>query len=429
MTTRRLHPAGFTLLEVMFAVVVLMLGMIFVASQFPAGLYLSRQIVDATTESLEGQNTAAMMALELDQVAAYTPPGGGTQISFVGPASTDVFCTTGKQVYFLNRANIMADSLNDTNKDVVIDEPTNRYFYSPKEPSSPFEYNKSIPGYYVLEDRTATLSEMRPQSLGMFTVPMVGKYDESIDKKRREEYPDYDDFRNNYSADQQANAYDRWMFDEILNNRDYNWILLYRYLNDKTDPDPADPFTLEFICLKIRQKPTDRYGMYEEDPSATDPTATKTPKSLADDQDRWLAVPWKIELNTAINPSDIGSYPTHQFPDPEFTDRFLLNDYTNSTTDVLHIVSILREGTPLIDVDHGQIYTVVSLVENADNPDDWYIRLDRRLEAKDGSGALLTYQRFWIVPPPITNHTSSGPDEFADEQPVVDITRTVITYN
>ncbi len=59
--------SGFSLLEVMMAVVVLMMGMVFVASMFPVGLHNSRINVDNTMNSIEAHNSDVNVELIIDR--------------------------------------------------------------------------------------------------------------------------------------------------------------------------------------------------------------------------------------------------------------------------------------------------------------------------------------------------------------------------
>ena len=56
--------SGFSLLEVMMAVVVLMMGMVFVTSMFPVGLFYSRENVDKTTGAIEAHNASVNVDLQ-----------------------------------------------------------------------------------------------------------------------------------------------------------------------------------------------------------------------------------------------------------------------------------------------------------------------------------------------------------------------------
>ena len=64
------RQAGFSLLEVMFSVVVLTLGLIFVPSYFPLGLHMSREIAQGTQGPIQDHNAAVMMELPVRPAAS-----------------------------------------------------------------------------------------------------------------------------------------------------------------------------------------------------------------------------------------------------------------------------------------------------------------------------------------------------------------------
>ena len=61
-------------MEVLFAMMILTLGLVFVASQFPIGLWNSRVVADQTISAIEGNNSQMMVELKLDGLIANGVP-------------------------------------------------------------------------------------------------------------------------------------------------------------------------------------------------------------------------------------------------------------------------------------------------------------------------------------------------------------------
>ena len=75
------RQSGFSLLEVMMAVVVMTMGMVFVASMFPVGLYNARKTADATMNAIELNNSVVSAGLVVD-AAMTTATGRGNCFEF-----------------------------------------------------------------------------------------------------------------------------------------------------------------------------------------------------------------------------------------------------------------------------------------------------------------------------------------------------------
>ncbi|MBN2842002.1 MAG: prepilin-type N-terminal cleavage/methylation domain-containing protein, partial [Sedimentisphaerales bacterium] len=121
----RIRQNGFSLLEVMMAVVVLMMGMVFVASMFPVGLHNSRKNVEQTINAIESHNAAVMAELVFNNTITRDEEALEQYVANVGNVITvsnlkySYFNEYNKgdgytflnEVHFIPKPNIFADSI------------------------------------------------------------------------------------------------------------------------------------------------------------------------------------------------------------------------------------------------------------------------------------------------------------------------------
>ena len=131
---------GFSLLEVMMAVVVLTMGMVFIASMFPVGLYNARKTVDATMNAIELNNSIVSSGLEIE--AAINAKKENLPVAYdrsncfefrEAPYNLDKWNNndnnydSGEEgnpnsIHFLIKPNVLANSYGTNNPVVVVDD-------------------------------------------------------------------------------------------------------------------------------------------------------------------------------------------------------------------------------------------------------------------------------------------------------------------
>ena len=364
------HPQkpAFSLIEVLLALGVLTLGMIFVAAQFPVGLAASKKVAEDTLSIITAHNTAQTLTLKAPILATT---------GFLNTADSDVT--------FLHQPNYRFGG-----PDYVVDDPLGVLF--PAVPDTNFNYATGhaalLQGYIATYETGGTVM---PTNLGMIVSP-------TLDMSDADYYADLD--AEGYFTLDPCSATARNLLHDItmqhLATRKYSWAALYSCL------DPGYGQSFRFYIFTFRQTDTNQRFAVQ------DTGSSRIAYPLDADEDRRYPVPWLIILPDPIDP-DL---------DPLFApDRFDFTEHANATpTEEDDIINLLREGSILVDAINGQICEVMELVME-DTGDNVFVRLRQELTAP------LEY--FWVFPPAIVD---SDVPEFADLQPVVDLTQKVISF-
>ena len=159
MMKRRTGQAGFSLMEVLFAVVVLMLGLVFVASQFPLGMIQSRNMADETMGPLTADNAWTNMQLQMEYFLhhpAYTTPGYPSYA--LEHRDDDPGPMIRGYVHPLVKPNVRDDSI--AGLVVVIDDPESIVKCT----------NPSLPGFVVTAPISSALSALRASPSAIFAI-------------------------------------------------------------------------------------------------------------------------------------------------------------------------------------------------------------------------------------------------------------------
>jgi len=100
---------GFSLIEILFAVLILSMGMIFVSMQFPVGLANSRQLRDKTVKVINAHNAKVTMEIQFSGISQ-------TVILTIPDYQNSLIVADGN-VHFLPKVNLLNDGT------LVVDDP------------------------------------------------------------------------------------------------------------------------------------------------------------------------------------------------------------------------------------------------------------------------------------------------------------------
>jgi len=356
-------------MEVLFAVLILTMGLVFVAANFPLGIMNASKVAESTRTIIDTHNAQIMTELQL---------GGITEPDYFKNASPSyIIADDGVgEIRLLSMPNVRV-----LDEYVVMDDPGELYFGDKAEDSNP-EYHiyDSTDGidasdgelpYFIQTDDTNVDENLYSKNIGMMVSPMVDISDREVQKKLPIGYNE---------EDLNDAIYD------VAMERNYSWCSLYRHITGNT-------YSLYIFTLRNHNKNA-RYAIQKK-------TVFDDGEPIPGDQDydRLFPVPWRIGLNS----------PVSMVPE---TDWFILEDHITNQQFVDNLTEILQGGSIIIDAQsgHGHIYKVteVALVDEV----GCMVRLDRMLIDN-----LLT---FWVFPPPIVRAES---DYFEGRQPVVKVTQ------
>lgn len=442
--------SGFSLMEVMFAVVILSLGLVFVACQFPVGIDAVRDVVDETNKIIDAHNSQVMLELEFQRLKTlpnydpkliwdnrennYNPPPSGYP-------TTDVMT-----MHVLAKPNVLADSLLLYNNKwrVVIDDPEYYEAYITGAPLNTFplwpfwSHNSIYAGAYqnftdafigfigdIGNIMSPPVDESDPQVVGL--LPTSG-YD-----------PTYINDRIKYLHPA--------IFEESL-KRNYSWAAMYHensneyYIFTLRHPKKQVRYAVQHPdSFRIfQEKPRDPYGpiKFSVEPLIAPTNGTwpsmiypepyvPTPSDPPVLQDRMFPIPWRVclgEYSQRYRVSSGGSF--------YYEDKWAGPDSFRIPEEIAHI---LRTGSIIVDADpadndsdtigplttrgSGQIYEVSEIF--LDDANQYWMRL--RTDLYDD----LHY--FWVFPPPIKRGVDNALGyEFEDTQPVVEVTKKIINF-
>jgi len=382
--------SGFSLMEVLFSILVLSMGLIFVACQFPVGLRTSVDIAETTTKVIDTHNAGIMLELKLGALKSIAP-------TYIGPG---VFIDTNPGVYFLYQPN---KRIHKDYQDMVMDNPnpipaihcferipSKDYPYYPF--AGPFAQNH-LP-QYITRDEINSPHVIEKRNLGALVSPPVDETDKEVLQKLRDKHVSLPG-ESGYNATTYEAALNTAVYDVAL-QRNYSWCTLYQHIGGNA---------FRFYIFTLRQSKTGEVYAMQKPPFAE-------PRALPATEDRLFPVPWYVRLLTRVDPTN-----TTYFPPGEPWDRFILDDYTQYADAV---ENILRQGSIIVDADYGHVYEILD-ISNVDA--GWQIRLRTDLHETDH------LRSFWVVPPAIVEHSGgSNLDIFADKSPVVEMAQCVISF-
>ena len=367
---------------------ILTMGMIFVAMQFPVGLANSRKQTEDTLKLINTHNAKVMMELQIGSLV------NAAQVIWPGSGANSLIVNDG-EVHLLPKVNLLNDlTLVVDNPEGMLDlgasddDYTRTGFYGGTAPDDFF------PPYITIDES----DNLKLGNLGQIMSPPVTSSDvEVVDIVGTAYNPNSDD-PPNYPNMNQA------IFDVAL-RRQYNWCALYKAI---------DANTIRFYIFTIRKSKNPFAMQYD--------AVTGEVFNLQNaDEDRMYPVPWRIDLNNgggiptaAIDTRNFIGTGTKNAPQYDAPREFLLDEIFGD---------IFLEGTVFVDADpdlgfgwenNGYIYEVMenTRVSSA----SFLLRLQKPLEDD------LNY--LWVIPPAYDR--SSG--EFSDVNQVVGLAEQVIRF-
>ena len=358
---------GFSLLEVLFSVMVLSLGMVFVASMFPLGLMNSREVAESTVSMIDAHNSAVMLEVKLEEL---TTLAGGVDVS-----NGDVHLLVKPNAYTGDPC-------------VVLDDPE--------------AYNPTTPLFW--EALGQDESDEYVGDIGHMVVPAVDETDREV-QAALSGVSGYDDPTD---PDKRIQFLHPELFKAAL-ARNYSWSALYRCTNSIAAGGAGNRFVFYVFTLKNSNKQA-RYALQAD---AVRPSIDL--KAQDADMDRRFPVAWLVDLGN----DEIVGWPTPMI-DP-FLDRFAIDEADNEA-----IVNILRADSVIVDADRGHVYQVQEIQREPKYGTKTYkfvVRLRTEL--------LANMRYFWVFPPAITEHGSGTDpldDRYADQQPVVNVVQKTMSF-
>jgi len=370
------RQTGFSLVEVLFAVMILSMGLIFVAAQFPVGLMIAKETTEDTLNAVHAHNAQTMTELQMGSI-----PTGYIR------DSNGAFLNTHGSVHFFCRPNQRIDW-----EDIVMDDPVNDAFTI--DPVRNYKYDQvllgatptfakdEVPSHIVMETPDHTPEFISAQSLGNCFSPAIGRYDAII-----LDYLDEINASDPPTPDQLNEA-----FYNAIDTRKYAWCMLYQY---RGTGNQDRTFCFYTFIVRMSNKSA-RYAVQDNNVVINDP------RSYGPNQDRILPTPWYVDLyNDKVVHTT--TYPVGTI------DRLFINTAS--------VMELLRAGSIIVDADGaypdgGLLYEVLEVRGNE-------VRLRTPLEND--------LQFFWVFPPAIEDR-SYNPPRFAEQQPVMQVTAKIVRF-
>lgn len=388
------RQTGFSLVEVLFAVMILSMGLIFVAAQFPVGLMIAKDTAEDTLNDINAHNAHIMIELE-NQAAVHRVGGTSPQFN----RNMDTRDNGGDYwVHPQVTPNVFADT------DVVtIDDPENYEYHilntlpGNVDPEWSFWSRTTTNPYNYNPNEYENTSDIFIGDIGPIMYPVVDESTPDVIEKLPTNYKPMD-------ADHRIDYLHPAMF-QVAMTRSYCWKALYQ-----RNPTVPNEYTFYIFTLRCTNKSA-RYALQRYNGSNPAVLVEEALPNTDYDTDRRFPVPWKIMLNTEIDPTN-----TSYFPVNMPWDRFVLNNYTDNTQ-ADEIANILRAGSILIDARYGYLYEILEVNQTNNG---WEVRL--RTELHDTE----FLKDFWLFPPAIermgANYT------FAEQQPVMQVTEKIVRF-
>jgi len=417
------RQSGFSLMEVMFGVVVLALGLVFVACQFPVAISQSRDVLEMTTSQIDAHNSGILLKLAIDQTGTSetldSRPGGYT------PPSTDL-----ATLHALPKANVLweqaaiQNGVTGNTWQVVIDDPERYGGYligKALSPVWPFWSHRPPNESDYLPVTTCYIGD-----IGNMMCPAIDRTSQAVEEHMVELMGAHG---FDYSSD--PVVYRSWLdyaiFHKAIESK-YSWAALYH-----ENRGQFYIFTFFQARADVRY-PAQVWESFEMHQGAQGEPYTDPPDLLptaADmEYDRRFPVFWRVWLgNEYVATNRRFRIDQSSYLDTgilEGPDRFLVPAEVGI---MLQRGSVIVDGDPLdMDFDgtgnrttglSGEVYEVRDSVDQGDGT--FLLTL---------KGALRDDLHYaWIVPPAVKRDGGTGAIiDYEDFQPVVNVKQALISF-
>ena len=383
------RQSGFSLIEVLFAMLILTMGIIFVAGQFPLGLANARKIAEETRSEVDAHNAAIMAEL---QIAPLDPT------TFIGDDDT-YFVNRDEDVHYLPRPNARLLTAGIPNIDnLVMDDPLLTYYKTLPVAGQKY-YESGPPANHPLHPVTYYPitgfpdGVLLPENIGKIVSPPVDETDQDVQA------------RLNHLGASIGNI-NRAVFDVATARRNFNIAQFYQHIGNNR---------FRFFVFTLRGS-NKRLGYAVQDLSNL-----VVPDYLQSERFRYFPIPWQVRLPVFID--FIGDTSQYSQNNPEFPppDRLIVHE---------NVAAILRPGSILIDADfenpsttwadNGYVYEVSEINQDING---YFMRLRTVLEDN--------LHNFWVFPPgkdPDNIDSITNEPSWANTQPVVKVTQKIVTF-
>jgi hypothetical protein len=437
-------------MEVIFAVAILAIGLIFLACQFPVGMFSARDNVDQTRKVMETHNSQVMLEVQLSLVnTGRILDNRSDQSNWLLDqwqtrnvrADRDI-----TRLHFLPKPNVLVESLVAGTPTLRLDDPEGLEGYmaylltpiniklGPAYGNYKFEKPTVAPQPPFWTQKPTTQNPTMSFSLttdvflgdiGYMMSPPVDETNAKVQKLMRWG-------RNPEEA----------IFEVSLESN-YSWAAFYKegedqyYIFTLRNPRKAVSYAVQdessFYYLDppnfwkgpaSHPRPRDCYGKIDNAPANKQPVGDWPPAAAPGPAgaDRVFPIPWRVCLGPFSKRYRVVDYYEDMEDDRPWDSTFRIPEA---------VAMILRPGSILIDADpadndhdgtgplttkgSGQLYEVSEVY--LDINEEYWVRL------RTGLHDDLHY--FWVFPPPIIRYPD-GSYDFDDWQPVVSVTKKVI---
>jgi len=379
---------GFSLMEVLFAVVILTLGLVFVAANFPVGIMNASKVAESTRNIIDAHNAEVMVELQLGAIVADPC----THQNYSLDAALD-YISNNRHVRLLPKPNVLVDYYPLR---VVIDNPEG-------DTNMGSVVNTSINWLFWSDDKGKLFTDYYLGDIGPIVSPAVDVSDRDVQKKLQ--------MLSSYPTSLPLPEEIEDAIFEVSMERKNSWCVLYRQVKSNIKE-------FCFYVFTLRSPPHARYAMQGDFES------TLSVEPRPSDVDRRFPVPWRIDLDLLSTP--YWGHPdwphTAQIQEPFNHDRFIVPE---------ELANLLQTGSILIDRMKGHRFEVVDVYLSDDNNGQWYVRVNPSLElwmTPGPGGGLMegVMGQFWFFPPPIVRLGDGY--SFEGKQPVVKVTRKIMRF-